>query len=64
MAEIPTDDVLESLYTLRIRESDQVKNVLEFYNLEIHQKISKPDLSEVEDDGEEKYRSEAWIEKF
>ena len=28
MPEIPTDDVLESLYTLRIRESDQLKNCI------------------------------------
>ena len=37
------DDVLESLYKLRIRESDQLKNVLGLNDLEIHQKISKPD---------------------
>ena len=43
MSEIPTDDVLESLYRLRIHESDQLKTVLELYELEIHQKKSKPD---------------------
>ena len=37
---IPSDDVLESLFTLRIRESDQLKTVLELYDMEIHQKIS------------------------
>ena len=37
---IPTDDVLESLYKLRIRWSDQLKTVLELYDVEIHQKIS------------------------
>ena len=37
---IPLDEVLESLYTLRIRESDQLKTVLELHDLEIHQKIS------------------------
>ena len=31
---------LESLYKLRIRESDQVTSVLELYDMEIHQKIS------------------------
>ena len=41
MRKIPTDDVLESFYTLPIRESDQLKTVLEFYELEIHQKISE-----------------------
>ena len=42
MSQNPTD-VLESLYKTRIRESDQLKTVLERYELEIHQKISKPD---------------------
>ena len=40
---IPTHDVLESLYKLRIRETDQLKTVLELYDLDIHQEISKPD---------------------
>ena len=42
MPKIPSDDVLESLYNLRIRESDQLKTVLELYDMEIHQKISMP----------------------
>ena len=42
MTKIPSDDVLESLYTLRIRESDQLKTVPEIYDMEIHQKISLP----------------------
>ena len=42
MSKIPSDDVLESLYKLRIRESDQLKTVLELYDMEIHQKISMP----------------------
>ena len=40
MSKIPSDDILESLYKLRIRESDQLKTVLELYDIEIHQKIS------------------------
>ena len=40
MTMIPPDDVLESLYRLRIRESDQLKTVLELYDIEINQKIS------------------------
>ena len=40
MTKIPSDDILESLYKLRIRESAQVKTVLESYDMEIHQKIS------------------------
>ena len=34
------EDILENLYKLRIRESAQVKTVLEMYDMEIHQKIS------------------------
>ena len=43
MTQIPSDDILESLYKLRIRESEKLKTVLELYNMEIHQKKSKPD---------------------
>ena len=39
----PPDDILESLYKLTIRESDQLKTMLELYDMEIHQKVSKPD---------------------
>ena len=39
MSKIPSDDVLESLYKLRIRESVQLKTVLEMYDMEIHQKL-------------------------
>ena len=42
MTKIPSDDVLESLYKLRIREFDQLKTVLELNDTEIHQKISMP----------------------
>ena len=41
MSKIPPDDILESLYKLRTRESDQLKTVLELYDLELHQKILK-----------------------
>ena len=38
------DDILESLYKLRIRKSEKLKTVLELYNdLEIHQKKLGPD---------------------
>ena len=40
---IPSDDILESLYTLRIRESDQLKTVLHLLEMEIHEKMSMPD---------------------
>ena len=55
MTQIPSDDILESLYklrireseklktVLRIRESEKLKTVLELYNMEIHQKKAGPD---------------------
>ena len=36
MSKIPSDDILESLYTLRIRESAQLKTVFQLYDMEIH----------------------------
>ena len=43
MTKIPSDDILESLYKLRIRESQKLKTVLELYDLEIHQRKLGPD---------------------
>ena len=43
MTKIPSDDILEGLYKLRIRESEELKIVLEVYDLEIHQKKLGPD---------------------
>ena len=43
MTQIQSDDILESLYKLRIRESWKLKTVLELYNMEIHQKKAGPD---------------------
>ena len=42
VTKVPSDDVLESLCKLRIRESDQLKTTLELYDMEIHQEISIP----------------------
>ena len=42
MSKIPSDEVLENLYKLRIRQSAQLKTVLDMYDMEIHQKISMP----------------------
>ena len=42
MSKIPSHEILESLYKLRIRESDQLKTELEVFEMEIHQKISRP----------------------
>ena len=39
MTKIQPDDVLESLYKLRIREADQLKTASEVYDMEIHNKI-------------------------
>ena len=47
MTKIPPDDILESLYKLRIRESDQFKIVLELSDMEIHQKISMPNYQKL-----------------
>ena len=47
MSKIPSDDILESLYKLRIRESAQLKTVLELYDMEIHQKISMPNCQKL-----------------
>ena len=47
MSKIPSDDILESLYKLRIRGSVQLKTVFEFYDMEIHQKISVPNYQKL-----------------
>ena len=47
MSKIPSDDILGSLYKLRIRESAQLKSVLELYDMEIHQKISVLDYQKL-----------------
>ena len=43
MTQIPSDDILEGLFKFRIRESEKLKTVLEFYNTEIHQRKAGPD---------------------
>ena len=35
---IPTDDILGELYIIRTRAFEKFKTILEFYDLEIHQK--------------------------
>ena len=47
MSKIPSDEILESLYKLRIRESDQLKTSLELYDMEMHQKISVPNYQKL-----------------
>ena len=46
-SKIPSDDVLESLHKLRIRESAQLKTVFELYDIVIHQKISMPNYQKL-----------------
>ena len=41
MEQFTPDDILESLYKLRIRESEKLKTALELYKLEIYQKKTK-----------------------
>ena len=64
MSTIPSDDILESLCKLRIRESEQLNTVLELNDMENHQKKADAHLSETEDNVEEKYRSETSTAKF
>ena len=64
MAKIPSDDVLESLYKLRIRESDQLNNCIRIVRHGDSPEDIDAQLSEAEDDGEEKTRSETPIAKL
>ena len=47
MEQFLLDDILESLYNFRTRESDQLKTVMEYYEMEIHQKISTPNYQKL-----------------
>ena len=64
MTKIPSDEMLESLYKKRLRESDQLKNVLELYDIEIHQKTSFLNYQKVENHGEKICRSETPFTKL
>ena len=62
MTKIPPDDILGSLYTLRIRESAQLKTVLGIIR---HGDSSEDiDAQLSEDNGEEEIISETSIAKF
>ena len=64
MIQFPSDDILENLHKLRkIRES-KLNTVLELYNMEISLEESRTWLSQIEDDGEKKHRSQTEITKF
>ena len=43
ITQIPSEDILEGLHKLRIRESEKLKTVLELHNMEIHRKKAEPD---------------------
>ena len=43
ITKIPSDDILEGLCKLGVRESEKLQTVLELYDLEIHQKKIGPD---------------------
>ena len=47
MTKIPSDEILESLYKVRIHQSAQLKNVLELFDMEIHQKTSVPNCQKL-----------------
>ena len=47
MSKFPSDDILESLYKMWIRESDQLKIVLEFCDMKNVQKISMPNYQKL-----------------
>ena len=63
MSKIPSDDIVEGLYKLRIRESAQLKTVLELYDMGFIRRYRCPILK-VENHGEEGYRSETSITKL
>ena len=47
MTKNPSDDILESMCKLKIRESGQLKTVVDLYDMEIHQKISVPNYQKL-----------------
>ena len=64
MTKIPSDDFLESLYKLRIRESAQLNTELELYDMETHQKISMPNYQKLKTMVKRCRRSETSIANF
>ena len=64
MTQIPSDDILEGLYKLRIRESEKLKTVLELYNMEIHQKKAGPDYHRLKTMVKRSIEQNLWIKNF
>ena len=46
-SKIPSDDILESLYEFRIRDSDRLKTLLKLYDMDNHQTISMPNYQKL-----------------
>ena len=61
MSKNPSDDILENLFKMRIRESAQLKTVLELVRRGNSSENIDAQSSKTEDDGEEKHRSETSI---
>ena len=64
MSIVPSDEIFESLDKLRIRESDQLKKRIRIVRDGESSKDIDAQLSEIEDHGEKKYRSETTITKL
>ena len=64
MTKIPSDDILEGLYKLRIRDSEKLKTVLELYNMEIHQKKAGPDYHRLKTMGKRSIEQNLRIKNF
>ena len=64
MSKIPSDDVLESLDKMRIRESAQLKNRVRIIRHGDTSADIDAQLSKIEDNGEKEYRSETTITKL
>ena len=58
MTKIPSDDVLESLYKMRIRVSDQLKTELQLYDVE---NSSEDDDTEISTPETRQARQEQWL---
>ena len=56
-SEVPNDRILESLYKMRMRESNKLQTVLAMCEQEINSNRSRAELSKVEDHGKWTYRS-------
>ena len=64
MTKIPPDDILESLYKLRTRESDQLRTVLQLYDMEIHQRISRLDDQKLKTMVRRSLDQKHWLRNF